>query len=94
MAPPQAARPVRHPSRHYGGGSSNNIANQLNAQELQHLGAPGGAAPAPVAAPGYPPPPPPGFPPPPPWGYAAPYPPPPPPWGYPPPPWGYPPRPY
>jgi len=71
---------------------SDNIANQLNAQELNRVEGPPAMSPP---GPGYAPPPPmaggpiygpPGYAPPPPWGYR-----PPPPYGAPPP-WGY--RPY
>jgi hypothetical protein len=71
---------------------SDNIANQLNAEELGRVGQGPGtmveSAPPPEAMSPYAYPPP-GYPPtamyapPPPWGYAPPYPP-PPPWGYPP----------
>jgi hypothetical protein len=104
---PRRKRPVRHVEHapgtvYHPRGMSDNIANQLNAQQLNQGAPPPGppeAAPPPAEAmapypgpgpgPGYPPPPP-GYPPPPP-GYPAPafgYPPPPPAY---PPPWGYPP---
>ncbi|HLY47412.1 MAG TPA: hypothetical protein VKQ73_17670 [Stellaceae bacterium] len=102
---PPAHRPVRHgaaaaaPHSRGGRGASDNVANQLNAQELGRLGAPAAAPEAPATGAMQPPmaapmPPPMAGPMP---GYGAPYA--PPPWGYPPPmpyypaPWGYPPPP-
>ena len=71
---------------------SDNIADELNARELDRVDGPG---PVSQRGPGYAPPPmagppmygPPGYAPPPAWGFAPPR-----PYGYPPPPWGY--RPY